>query len=203
MLRTFQRGMFPLILCTFFAAAPAVIAGEPLSFHVSGDGVFNPANIGTSKGGNAGLVLGDGSGLAPYKASGTDFVLGGVDLGAIGRGSNVHRGAAQSFTEGTLGDGIITWPVVTGPNPFLKDKPRIHVMRTDFGDIHFTYAGRFILDLGTGVIIGQAPFKVVGGTGLFEDARGVVLVQVNSTGADPAGGVDFHYEFDGLVILDD
>ena len=40
---------------------------------MSGHGVFNPANIGTPKGGNAGLVLGDGSGLAPDTGSGTDL----------------------------------------------------------------------------------------------------------------------------------
>jgi hypothetical protein len=176
---------------------------KSLSFHVSGDGVFNPANIGTPEGGNAGLVIGDGSGLAPYTASGTDFVLDGFDLGKLGLGCNDHVGAAQSTTEGTLGTGVITWPAVVArnPQPPKGSDPRVHVTHTDLGDLYFKYTGRFVLDLATGVITGQAGFVVTGGTGLFEEATGYVYVTVVATGNDPAGGVDFHYEFDGFVIL--
>jgi hypothetical protein len=176
---------------------------QPLRFHVSGNGVFNPANIGTKQGGDAGLVIGDGSGLAPYTASGEDFVLGDVDLGAIGFGANEHVGAAQSFTQGTLGSGVITWPVEVGPNPDLpmKRDDRVHITHTLFGDIYFTYVGEFILNLGTGVIVGEAPFVVTGGTGLFENTTGTVFVIVVSTGSNPSGGVDFHYEFEGSISL--
>jgi hypothetical protein len=179
---------------------------KPLSFHVSGDGVFNPANIGTPQGGNAGHYFGDGSGLAPYTASGTDFVLDGFDLGRLGLGRNDHVGAAQSTTEGTLvGKATIAWPAVVArnPDPPKHGDPRVHVTHTDLGDLYFTYTGRFLLDLGTGVITGQAGFVVTGGTGLFEEATGYVYVNVVSTGNDPAGGVDFHYEFDGFIILDE
>ena len=178
---------------------------QPLPFHVSGNGVFNPANIGTPKGGNAGLVLGDGSGLAPYTASGTDFVLGQSNLGASGLGSNDHVGAAQSSTKGTLANGMITWPVVVGPNPDppKKGDKRVHVTHTLLGDIHFSYAGEFILNPATGVITGLANFVVTGGTRLFENADGSVFVKVVSTGSEPSGGVDFHYEFDGLITVDE
>jgi hypothetical protein len=178
---------------------------KPLSFHVSGDGVFNQANIGTPKGGNAGLVIGDGSGLAPYTASGTDFVLGGLDLATVGLGRNDHVGAAQSTTEGTVVGNMITWPAVVArnPDPPKSGDPRVHVTCTDLGDLYFTYTGRFVLDPPSPVITGEAGFVVTGGTGLFEDATGYVFVTVVSTGNDPAGGVDFHYEFDGFIILDE
>ena len=185
--------------------APDRKSQQPLRFHVSGNGVFNPANIGTKKGGNAGLVIGDGSGLAPYTASGEDFVLGDVDLGALGFGANEHVGAAQSFTQGTLGTGVITWPAEVGPNPDLPKKGDnlVHITHTLLGDIYFTYVGEFILNLGTGVIVGEANFVVTGGTGLFENTSGTVFVIVVSTGPDASGGVDFHYEFEGSVRLHD
>jgi hypothetical protein len=172
---------------------------------MSGDGVFNPANIGTPAGGNAGLVLGDGSGLAPYTASGTDFVLDGFDLGKLSLGRNDHVGAAQSTTEGTLGSGVITWPAVVArnPEPPKGSNPRVHVTHTDLGDLYFTYTGRFVLDLTTGVIQGQAGFVVTGGTGLFEGATGYVYVNVVATGPAPSGGVGFRYEFDGFILLDE
>src|SRR5262249_47700433 len=144
---------------------------KPLSFHVSGNGVFDPANIGTPEGGNAGLMIGDGSGLAPYTASGTDFVLDGFDLRKLGLGRYDHVGAAQSTTEGTLGTGVTTWPamVARNPKPPKGSDPRVHVTHTDLGDLCSTYTGRFALDLTTGVIQGQAGFVVTGGTGLFEE----------------------------------
>jgi hypothetical protein len=168
---------------------------------VSGDGVFNPANIGTPNGGNAGLVLGDGSGLSAYVASGNDFVLGGVDLGALGEGFNLHLGANQSRTTGTLHNGVITWPLRVAPNPFITGSPDIHVMTTLFGDVYFQYPGSYTLDLSTGIITGDGNFVVRGGTGLFEKASGLVIVHVDATGPNPSGGVNFRYEFDGFISL--
>ncbi len=183
------------------ANAPPPKSPGPLRFHMSGNGVFNPANIGTKRGGNAGLVLGDGSGLAPYTASGKDFVLGAIDLGTLGIGANEHVGAAQSFTQGTLGNGVITWPTEVGPNPDLPGHGdnRVHITHTLLGDIYFTYTGEFILNLATDVIVGEAPFVVTGGTGLFENTGGTVYVIVVATGPNPSGGVNFHYEFEGSV----
>jgi hypothetical protein len=200
MIRTMIRTALLLAILALVASARPALADQPVLFHVSGDGVFNPANIGTPRGGSAGVVLGDGSGLAAYTASGTDFVLGDVDYGALGHGSNTHLGAAQSTTTGTVNGGIIKWPVSVAPNPFVGGSPSIHVTRTELGDIYFSYNGRFLLDPATGVITGEANFRVVGGTGTFEKASGLVAVTATSTGP-PSPGVPFHYEFDGFVNL--
>jgi hypothetical protein len=165
---------------------------------MSGDGVFNPANIGTPQGGNAGVVIGDGSGLSAYIASGDDFLLDGVQLGF-----NEHLGANQSRTTGTLQNGVITWPLRVAPNPYVDGSPAIHVTRTALGEIHFQYPGSYTLDPTTGAVTGDGNFVVVGGTGLFEKASGLVLVHVNATGPNPSGGVNFHYEFDGFISLKD
>ena len=205
MIRNMIRGSLTLALFTLFGSAQPVVADEPVWFHVSGNGVFNPANIGTPKGGNAGVVLGDGSGYAPYTASGDDFILGQVDLGALGLGLNTHVGAAQSHTQGTLAAGLVTWPAEVAQNPMppkTGDK-RVHVTHTLFGDIHFKYTGRFVLNLATGQLVGLADFVVSGGTGLFEEASGDVSVVVTATGPNPSGGVNFHYEFDGFISLDE
>lgn len=200
-----SRNFFLLGSCLVLAvAAQPAVAGKPLAFHMSGDGVFNPPNIGTPHGGNAGLVLGDGSGLAPYTGDGNDFTLGGVQLG-----HNEHQGAVQTKTTGIMGNGVITWLGHTAVNPDAPEKgpKKVHITKTDHGDIYFTYPGRFVLDLtggfsGTaGSITGLANFVVTGGTGMFEKASGRVNVVVVSTDADPSDGADFHYEFDGFVIL--
>ena len=96
---------------------------------------------------------------------------------------------------------MITWPAVVGRNPIRRSRRPAALTRTDFGDLYFTYTAALVLDLATGVITGQAGFVVTGGTGLFEEATGYVYVTVVATGSDAAGGVDFHYEFDGFVIL--
>lgn len=48
---------------------------------------------------------------------------------------------------------------------------------------------------------GDGNFIVVGGTGNFEKAPGLVLVHVNATGPSPSNGVNFRYEFDGFISL--
>jgi hypothetical protein len=153
--------------------------------------------------GPAGVVLGDGSGLSAYLAEGDEFVLGDVDLGALGFDFNEHLGANQSRTTGTLHNGVITWPAHVAPNPYVDGSPEIHVMRTLLGDVHFIYPGHYTLNPATGALTGDANFVVVGGTGLFEKASGLVLVHVNATGPNPSGGVYFHYEFDGFISLND
>jgi hypothetical protein len=203
MIRTMIRTGLALVILALLPSARPALADPPVAFRVSGDGVFNPANIGTPKGGNAGVVLGDGSGLSAYIASGEDFVLGNVDLGAVGLCFNNHLGANQSRTTGTLHNGIITWPLRVAPNPYVDGSPEIHVTQTLLGDIYFQYPGSYTLDPATGAITGDGNFVVVGGTGLFEKVSGLVLVHVNATGANPSGGVKFHYEFDGFISLKD
>lgn len=197
-----RTGLALAVLALGASSRPA-LADRPVAFHVSGDGVFDPANIGTPRGGNAGVVLGDGSGLAPYMASGDDFILGDVDYGALGLGFNEHLGAVQSWTTGVLHNGIVTWPARVAPNPFVAGSPEIHVTRTALGEIYFRFPGRFILDPVTGGITGEANFIVVGGTGVFERASGLMLITVTATGPNPDSptGVNFHYEFNGFVNL--
>jgi hypothetical protein len=192
---------FAFVLCGLAAFASAARADAPVEFHVSGDGVFNPANIGKPQGGNAGIVLGDGSGLSAYVASGDDFVLGGVDLGALGQGFNAHYGANRSWTTGIARRGVVVWPAHSAPNPLLEGSPDVHIMTSALGDIYFRYPGYYTLDPATGALVGDANFIVVGGTGLFAGASGLVDVHVVATGPNPAGGVNFHYEFDGFVSL--
>jgi len=203
MIRSMIRSVLPFLVLALLASTRHALADPPVKFHVSGDGVFNPANIGTPEGGNAGVVIGDGSGLSAYLASGEDFVLGDVDLGALGLGFNRHLGANQSRTTGIFHDGVITWPLRVAPNPYVDGSPEIHVTQTLLGEVHFQYSGRYTLDPATGAITGDGIFVVVGGTGLFEKASGLVLVHVNATGPNPSGGVNFHYEFDGFISLKD
>jgi hypothetical protein len=194
MIRSMIRSALPLLVLALLASARPVLASPPVAFHVSGDGVFNPANIGTPKGGNAGVVIGDGSGHSAYSACGEDFVLGDVDLGAQGLGFNHHLGATQSWTTETRHNGVITWPLRSSET---------HVTTTLLGDIYFQYPGFYTLDPATGAITGDGIFVVVSGTGLFDRASGLVLVHVNATGPNPSGGVNFHYEFDGFISLKD
>lgn len=199
---------FALSAAMMLGAASSGSAGERLPIHMSGDGVFGIdtwPNIGTLKGGNAGVVLGDGSGVTAYRASGDDFTLGGVPLGF-----NQHWGANISRTTGILGESTITWPAhsVLNPDPLAPAPPangpqQVHVTRTDVGDLYFTYTGHYELDLASGPLYGYANFVIVGGTGLFEGATGRVDVVVVSADPNPTDGADFQYEFDGFVVLKD
>ena len=179
-------------------------AGEPLSFHCSGMGVFSPTNIGTARGGNAGIILGDGSGVSRYVAAGDVFTIDGEPVG--GTGENAHEGEVLSRTTGILrkGRGEVRWPAESGAN---------HVLSSSEGEIEFKYAGGFVLDLeafaaGEPSFSGEALFVIVGGTGRFADARGIVWVDVQVPfalpGLPPAGAaldIPFEYDFNGFIIL--
>ena len=56
MIRSMIRSGLPLVVLADSPSADPALAAPPVSFHMSGDGVFNPANIGTPRGGNAGVV---------------------------------------------------------------------------------------------------------------------------------------------------
>lgn len=66
------------------------------------------------------------------------------------------------------------------------------------------YAGDYSLDLDTGTFTGDGVFVIVGGTGRFAGASGVVLVHVVVT-APPVNNkpIPFDYEFDGFIVLND
>ena len=194
-----------LVLFALAGIVNVAVAGTPpLRLQATGQGVFAPANIGTNQGSTAGVVLGDGSGLSAYQASGQDFRLNGKQFGL-----NKHLGAVQSTTTGTLVKGQIVWPGHAAPNPYLPGKPAIHVMETKLGNIYFTYKNppsRFVLTPDPknpqgGVLQGFADFVVVGGTGRFKCATGLVKVVVTSnlaTDVTPTG-VRFQYNFDGFI----
>lgn len=180
-------------------------AGEPLSFHCGGTGVFSPTNIGTAKGGNAGIIIGDGSGSSEYLAFGDVFTIGGEPVGS---GSNMHIGEAVSRTTGIqkAGQSLIRWPVHSGVN---------HVLVSDEGDIEFRYTGGYTLDLaafaaGEPSFTGDGVFIIVGGTGRFEGAAGIVWVDVTVPFALPAlpppgvsPDIPFVYDFNGFIVLDE
>jgi len=182
-------------------AAPAS-AGQQVALHLEGDGVFDPANIGTPDGGEY-AVIGDGSGLAAYAAAGGSKhdkdrrILSNLD--GVPLAFDEHVGAVQSYTMGTFGPGgTVEYPAEVGENP-QRPGEFVHVTRTPHGEIRFTYPGKFVL--GPAGVTGLADFKVVGGTGLFDGATGEVAVVVTSPGPSPDGTAAFHYEFDGVVEL--
>lgn len=186
-----------LVMAT--SAEPA-LAKKRQSFHCSGAGVFSPTNVGTSQGGNAGIIVGDGSGISQYLGEGTDFTIGGQ---SVGSGWNGHKGTVVSRTTGILrrSDNTVHWPARSGKH---------HVLSSEQGELHFKYVGAFHFALSTGALTGDALFIVVGGTDRFEHARGIVRVHVAvpfpilelpPPGVSPA--LPFTYDFNGFVILDD
>ena len=74
---------------------------------------------------------------------------------------------ALSHTTGILKEGqnIVRWPGKSGDN---------HILMSEDGDIEFKYTGSFTLDLNTGIFTADVVFVIVGGTGRFAGASGVV-----------------------------
>jgi hypothetical protein len=168
-------------------------SGGPASqvFHCSGSGVFAPANIGNARGGTFGLVLGDGSGISEYMADGGDFTINGQ---VVGSGFNAHQGGNVSRTSGIVSKNgqQVTWPARSN---------QLHVITSDEGQIFMKYSdASYTLDLTTGVFGGEGNFQIVGGTGRFEKARGMVWVEVVVTGP-PGAAIPFNYDFNGSIVL--
>lgn len=186
---------FSTITCTLIltlAACPDLIAQRVKSLHCSGSGFFEPANIGTAEGGTFGLVLGDASGNSAYVASGTDFT---IDGQAVGSGFNAHVGGNDSWTTGIVYKRRtkVRWPT-------NSNQP--HVITSDDGEIHMKYHGNYTLDLTTGQFGAEGNFQIVGGTGRFANARGMVRVDVVVTGP-PSEPIPFDYDFNGFIVLDE
>jgi hypothetical protein len=193
-------GLAVLAVFTVVVFAGPSQAETPQSLHCSGIGLFSPTNIGTAKGGNAGIVIGDGTGSSEYTAGGNAFTVDGI---AVGSGVESHVGEAVSRTTGILkkGQGIVRWPVKSGAN---------HVLSSGDGDIYFKYTGGFTLEPATGIFTGDALFIVVGGTHRFADAKGIVWVDVEVPFALPelpppgvSPDIPFVYDFNGFIVLKD
>lgn len=191
-----------LAIASLFVLSPDANAGFPESFHCSGTGIFDPSNIGMPFGGNAGVVLGDGSGKSQYTASGDALTIGGQ---AVGTGFHTHDGGNISYSTGFLNrkKTKITWPTRSS---------RTHVLTSEDGTIHFVYpiGSSYQFDLTTGRFTGSGLFFIVGGSGRFKNASGAVWVDVAVpfvfTELPPPGvplAVPFEYNFDGVIVLDD
>ncbi len=136
--------------------------------HAEDVGSFDPANLGLGDLTLFPLVIGDGSGAGVYNGT----PVGTYSLDGVPIGPDQHFGTAQSIIgPGTFSlAGTIWYPGVTGLNPDGVSGP-IHRMVTNEGEIWFNYTYYFDLDLAFGVIK-RADFRVVGGTGMFEGAKG-------------------------------
>jgi hypothetical protein len=172
------------------ASSQESVAQRVKSFHCSGSGFFSPANIGSERGGTFGLVLGDGSGNSEYMAAGTEFTIDGVPVGS---GFNAHVGGNRSWTTGIVSKNgqLVRWPALSN---------QTHVISSDDGDIFIQYFGHYTLDLTTGQFGADAQFQIIGGTGRFENARGIVHVTVVVTGP-PIEPIPFDYDFDGFIVI--
>ncbi len=197
--------LFSAFICTFLVTviglAPSVRA-EVKRFQTGGFGVFSPANLGVGDPAQFPTIIGDGSGYSAYNGTptGYEFRLDGV---LVGDGFDQHFGATQSFTPGTATrPGIVRYPFRTADNP-LRPGTAIHIMQSRAGEIWFHYTGAFNLDVNQGTLISNSRFRIVGGTGIFERATGMVFVitRTNLSDITPAGDAPFRYDFDGLINL--
>jgi hypothetical protein len=174
-----------------------------LRLTTTGEGTFDPANLGLGDPDQITFpfIIGDGSGEGIYDGTPTgEYSLDGLT------GPDQHFGTAQSISPGVLSPVSTIWyPGMTGENPDGSGR-LIHIMATDRGEIWFKYTHFFELDFDAGLIVGLADFRVVGGTGLFEEATGSVFVRVESNLEDVTGLPDnpvapFTYDFKGYVTL--
>ncbi|WP_146374257.1 hypothetical protein [Symmachiella macrocystis] len=201
-----MTGLMVLLACS----NESVQAGDWLSFHTGGEGVFVPANLGVGDPAEHPTIIGDGDGLATYDGTptGNEFRLDGE---LVGDGWDRHFGAAQSRTAGIARGDLVFYPYRTAANPDGSGQ-KIHIMETRAGEVWFKYTGVFTLDPNdgeAGTLISRSGFRIVSGTGLFEDARGWVFVRTETSLADVFPDSDgnlnapFRYDFDGFIKLAD
>ena len=167
-----------------------------------------------------GIIIGDGSGLAPYPGpDGNNFRLNGW-LQPLIEGTDDtdrHYGAIQFVTSGKVQpDGSITWIGKDGPvssaNPPAELLPpgvtdgNFHICQTELGNVYFKKHGIVRLSAdGTQLDSGWS-FLIVGGTGDFKGARGWLYATAKTLqpippNFDPANGAPFAYTFDGFILM--
>ena len=99
------------------------------------------------------------------------------------------------------------YPGETGLNPDGSGR-RIHVMKTNDGEIWFRNNYYFELEPGAGTLTGNCDFRIVGGTKRFRNASGSVFCQVvtrlGDVTVDEEGDViaPFRYDFTGFIDLE-
>jgi hypothetical protein len=63
-----------------------------------------------------------------------------------------------------------------GPNPYMPNHPKIHLITTNYGNLFCTWTAKFTLKIintnGDAVLSGDGAFTVVGGTGRYKKAYG-------------------------------
>lgn len=171
-----------------------------------GLGTFNPANLGVGTPEQFPLVIGDGSGLAIYNGTpiGSNHRLDGI---LVNSGNDQHFGTAQSVSLGVpTTSGLVQYPGTDG-----NEGQDIHRMVTDIGELWLQKDYYFELDPVRGTLVAPVDFRVIGGTGLYQGAKGSIFCFVtidfpNIEFPDPDetdGNVlaPFHYDFDGYVEL--
>ena len=69
-----------------------------------------------------------------------------------------------------------TFTGVVGPNPYMPNHPKIHLITTNYGNLFCTWTATFTLKIvnanGDAVLSGDGAFTVVGGTGRYRGATG-------------------------------
>jgi hypothetical protein len=63
-----------------------------------------------------------------------------------------------------------------GPNPYMPNHPKIHLITTNYGNLFCTWTAQFTLKIingnGDAILSGDGAFTVVGGTGRYKNATG-------------------------------
>ena len=87
----------------------------------------------------------------------------------------------------------------------------MHITQTARGNVHFHKTGvvRLTIDGTTGRLKCFWLFEIIGGTGIYKGASGLLFATgegidpVDLTTFDPEDGVPFYYDFAGIIVFDD
>jgi hypothetical protein len=157
----------PLALLALAFAGGAARADN---FQLRGVAVFTNVQQGTQAGA-----------LVPYLGEGQSRLI----------GPNIQTGTIKNLTGLMPVDATtFTFKGEVGPHPLLPGNPKVHVITTCDGNILCTWTAVFTLKIvnasGDAVLSGDGAFTVIGGTGLYKNARGTFRT-VFQTFPVPAG----------------
>jgi hypothetical protein len=147
-----------MMLGTLVALSFASLGGETQAgdYKMEGFVFFTNVKNATTKGA-----------LVPYIGFGTSPLL----------GDHYQSGVIVNTTGLTPVDATtFTFEGVVGPNPYMPNHPKIHLITTNNGNVFCTWTAKFTLKIidaeGTAILSGDGQFKVVGGTGRYYKATG-------------------------------